>query len=68
MLMYRCFYPNEPLLDLGMRFNISPTNKRIMDNEYGTFTLEEIAWSEAKIYPGDKPCAQRGNGDCRVLV
>lgn len=47
LLMYRCMYPDESLIDIGIRANISPSNERILQNE--RFSDEERAVARRRI-------------------
>jgi len=47
LLMYKSMYPDESLIDIGIRANISPSNERILNNE--SFSSEEKTVARRRI-------------------
>jgi hypothetical protein len=49
LMMFKCFYPDETMLQLGIRANISPYNETIISNKTGLYTAEDIASAKRRI-------------------
>ena len=49
LLMYRCMYPDESMIELGFRSNISPRNEVIVANKHKSFTQEEVDAARRRI-------------------
>lgn len=49
LMMYKCMYPDDSLLELGLRANISPSNEIIIQNKSGLFKEADIAAAKRRI-------------------
>ena len=49
LMMYKCMYPDDSLLELGLRANISPSNEIIVQNKSGLFKEADIAAAKRRI-------------------
>ena len=47
--MYKCMYPDDSLLELGLKANISPSNEIIIQNKSGLFKEADIAAAKRRI-------------------
>ncbi len=49
LMMYKCMYPDDSLLELGLKANISPSNEIIIQNKSGLFKEADIAAAKRRI-------------------